>query len=111
MYTSIINYLERTTELYPEKIAVSDGNGGLSFRELEKQAKCFATDIIDSLGEERNVPVAVYMEKSRRTVIADIGISYSSCFFMNLDIKTPGDRIQAILQHVEPMIVVVDTKS
>ena len=38
MYTSIINYLEKTITLYPEKNAVIDGN--------KKQAKVMKQEII-----------------------------------------------------------------
>lgn len=108
MYTSIIDFLEKTTKLYPDKAAVIDGRVKLTFEELERNSKSIAKSIIDILHEKRNVPIAVYMEKSKDTVIADIGISYSGCFFMNLDTKTPDDRVQAILRHVSPEIIIAD---
>lgn len=111
MYTSIIDYLEETTKYYPEKIAVVDGKEKLTFTELERSAKELAAEIVKTTGSTRNVPIAVYLDKSKGTVIADIGISYASCFFMNLDIKTPDDRIQGILRHVSPKAIIVDEGS
>lgn len=108
MYTSIINYLEKTITLYPEKNAVIDGNKKLTFLELGERAKKVAASIQDFLDEKRNAPVAVYLDKSEELVVADIGVSYSGNFFMNLDIKTPKERIQAILRHIEPEIIIVD---
>ena len=89
MYTSIINYLEKTITLYPEKNAVIDGNKKLTFLELGERAKKVAASIQDFLDEKRNAPVAVYLDKSEELVVADIGVSYSGNFFMNLYIKTP----------------------
>ena len=111
MYTSIINYLEKTITLYPEKNAVIDGNKKLTFLELGERAKKVAASIQDFLDEKRNAPVAVYLDKSEELVVADIGVSYSGNFFMNLDIKTPKERIQAILRHIEPEIIIVDETS
>lgn len=111
MYTNIIDYLEKTTKVYPEKKAVIDGDSSLTFIGLETASKNLAVEIIEMLGDLRNVPVAVYMDKSKETVIADIGISYASCFFMNLDIKTPEDRIKAILKHIGPKLIIVDTET
>lgn len=108
MYTSIIDYLEKTTVLYSKKNAVVDGKEQYTFDELTERAKKVAAGIIDIVGEARNVPVAVYLDKSKETVVADMGVSYSSCFFMNLDIKTPEDRIKAILEHIEPKAIIVD---
>ena len=110
MYTSIIDYFERTTQKYPDKTAVIDGDHFISFVELSAQAKRIANEIIANVGLQRNVPIAVYLEKSKNTVAADLGISYSSNFFMNLDTKTPNDRILAILQHTEIKLILTDRK-
>lgn len=80
MYTSIVDYLDKTADLYPEKSAVVDGNERYTFAELREQAKKVAAGIVDIVREMRNVPIAVYLDKSKETVVADIGISYSSCF-------------------------------
>lgn len=111
MYTSIIDYLEETIKVCPEKKAVIDGNSSLTFIELKAASQNLAVEIIKRLGGNRNVPVAVYMDKSKGTVIADIGISYASCFFMNLDIKTPEDRIKAVLKHIGPKLIIVDVET
>ncbi len=108
MVKNIIDYFERTKEKYPGKIAVIDGAIKLSFSELEFQAKCIAKQIVKYVGSLRNMPVAVYLEKSHYTATADLGISYSSNFFMNLDIKMPEERVQAILQHVEPAVLITN---
>lgn len=110
MYTSIIDYFERTKLIYPDKIAVIDDESQVSFSELSIQAKRIAHEIISCVGSQRNVPIAVYLDKSKDTVAADLGIAYSSNFFMNLDTKTPNDRILAILQHVEAKVIVTDSK-
>lgn len=111
MYTSIIDYLERTSRVYPEKAAVVDGDTKLSFSDVTVCAKQVAAEIVNVLGGVRNLPIAVYLEKSKNTVIADLGIAYSSCFFMNLDTKNPEERIEAILKHVGPKAIIADEKS
>ena len=79
MVKNIIDYFERTKEKYPGKIAVIDGAIKLSFSELEFQAKCIAKQIVKYVGSLRNMPVAVYLEKSHYTATADLGISISRC--------------------------------
>lgn len=111
MYTSIIDYLEQTVKTYPQKKAVIDGEQSLTFSEIEIESKKIAAGIIDVVGTQRNLPVAVYLEKSKETVIADIGSAYGSCFFMNLDIKTPEERIIAIIENIKPRIIIVDNKT
>ena len=50
MYTSIIDYFERTTQKYPDKTAVIDGDHFISFVELSAQAKRIANEIIANVG-------------------------------------------------------------
>lgn len=52
----------------------------------------------------------MFLPKSIESIIADIGIVYSGNAYMNLDIKTPLERISNILKLVEPLFIITDTK-
>ena len=108
MYTSYIDYFEKTVEKYPEKVAVVDGDRRVTFSELDNYAKKVGNHLVNILQDLRNKPIAVYLPKSAETVICNIGIMYSSNAFMNLDIKTPADRIAAIIGHVKPAAIITD---
>jgi len=111
MHKSIIDYFDMTVLQFPEKTAIIDGKEKISFLMLQKYSKNVALNIIKITGTERNRPIAVYMKKSKNTVIADIGISYSSNPYMNLDIKTPEDRTKGILEHIQPSLIITDRES
>jgi len=111
MYKSIIDYFEETVSRFPDKTAIVDSEGTIRFSVLAKNARNVALNILKATGNRRNCPIAVYMKKSKNTVIADMGISYSGNPYMNLDIKTPIDRIKAILEHVQPSMIITDQES
>lgn len=111
MITSYIDYFDSAVAKYGDKIAVVDGNQKLSFVEIKEGAMKTASSILDKIGDTRNKPISVYMKKSANTVISDIGIMYSSNAFMNLDIKTPIERIEAIIEHAEPELIISDSAS
>ena len=53
-------------------------------------------------------PVAVFLPKSIELVYTDLGIAYSGNPFMNLDIKTPMERIRNILELIKPACIVTN---
>ena len=54
--------------------------------------------------------MGVFLDKSIESVYADLGILYAGDFYMNLDIKTPAERIRNILQLVEPAAIISTTR-
>ena len=88
MKVSLIELFEETVKKYPQKVAVIDKD-----REIVQ-----------------NKPVGVFLDKSIESVYADLGILYAGDFYMNLDIKTPAERIRNILQLVEPAAIISTTR-
>jgi amino acid adenylation domain-containing protein len=107
MNINMIEYFIATVSQFPQKTAVVEGDNYVSFEQLHKRSVAFASDILKE-HDDINQPIAVYLPKSINTVIADMAITYSGNAYMNLDIKAPMERIQNILNQVEPLIVVTD---
>ena len=57
-----------------------------------------------------NIPVAVYLPKSIKSVVSDLSILAAGCPFVNLDIKTPLDRLTNTINTVKPALVITDKK-
>ena len=108
MYTSYIDYFEATLQRCPDKTAVVEEGVKYDFKTTAENARKLATAIIGKVGETRNEPIAVFMKKSANTAFSDIGILYSANAFMNLDIKTPIDRIGAIIDLIQPALIITD---
>ena len=62
------------------------------------------------MGIAQNKPVGVFLDKSIESVYANLGILYAGDFYMNLDIKTPAERIRNIIQLVEPAAIISTTR-
>lgn len=61
MQTSILKYLEESTDKYPDKIAVIDERDSLSYRELLYDCKCIGSGLAVTISD--HAPVGIYMEK------------------------------------------------
>lgn len=105
MKVSLIELFEESVRKYPAKTAVIDKDRTICFADLRARSLALAAKISEK-GVGQNKPVAVFLDKSIESVYVDLGIIYSGNFYMNLDIKTPAERIKNILLLVEPALIV-----
>lgn len=109
MKINLIELFEESVKKYPQKVAVIDRDREITFSELRTKAMLLAKKIIYN-SSCQNKPIAVFLDKSIESVYSDLGIIYSGNFYMNLDIKTPAERISNILKLVEPSFIISTTK-
>lgn len=109
MKINLIELFEESVKKYPQKVAVVDKDREITFSDLRLQAMMLAQKLTDSSACQ-NKPVAVFLDKSIESVYSDLGIIYSGNFYMNLDIKTPAERISNILKLVEPSCIISTSK-
>lgn len=107
MIINIIEYFEKTAAAFPEKIAAIDGDRVISFGELEKRSRVLAS-VIAEKSDLINKPIAVFLPKSIECIICDISITYSGNSYMNLDVKSPLNRIKNILDLIKPIVILSD---
>jgi amino acid adenylation domain-containing protein len=85
--------------------AVVDRERRFTFSEIGRCAKNCAAEILLRTCEF-NRPIAVFLPKSAETVIADLGILYSGNCYANLDVKTPPERLRAIIKNLGASLIV-----
>ena len=104
-----INVLEYFTggalKKCPGKIAVVDHDRNYTFAELDGFARNCAASILKRT-RALNRPVAVFLPKGATTIISNLGILYTGNCYANLDLKSPPERLKAILQNLEASLVI-----
>ena len=110
MQINVLEYLSHgALANCPGKTAVVDHDRRYTFAELERFAKNCAALILHRTASF-NQPIAVFLPKSAETIIADLGILYSGNCYANLDVKSPPERLKAILQNLgNPTIITSET--
>ena len=106
MQKSVIEYLVNSAAKYPQKSAVQDSTGSITFSELLRSAFVIA-DVIKVQGLWRS-PIGVYIPKGCHMVQAFAGINMSGNFYVPLDTKSPDTRIQSILKVLESEAIITD---
>lgn len=106
MQLNVLAYFEQgAARECPDKIAVIDGDVRLTFAQLQHQAKCLATLLIEKTAILCE-PVAVYLPKSANVVVADLAVLYSGNVYTNLDVKSPAQRLKNIITNIGPRLIV-----
>ncbi len=106
MRTNILEYLEETAKRVPDKTAISGETGSLSFGVLQDAAQRVGSCLL-AHGVTK-APVVVLMPKRPETIAAFLGAIYAGCYYVPLDTEMPRQRMDLILQRLDPGILVCD---
>lgn len=109
MITNVAQYLEKTVERFPNKVAFVDSNRSISFKELKQEADKVASTIC-KLGY-RKEPVIVFLDKSVEVVASFLGVIESGNFYSPIDTNMPVARIEKIVSTLQPKVIVTDKKN
>ena len=103
MNHAVTMLLEQTAERFPERTALADENGSVTYREYRNNA-CIIAKYIQTFmtGGEVKRPIAVLIDRNIQSIIAFMGIAYSGNFYVPLDMTMPGERIRVILKELQP---------
>lgn len=107
MRINLLDCFEKTVNENKEKTAIIHNEEAITYEQLRRMAFLVAGKIDSNIS---NHPIAVFLAKSIPLVYADLGIAYSGNPFMNLDIKTPIERINNILKLIRPAMIITDEK-
>ncbi len=110
MKINVIEYLTETIDKFPNKIGFEDKDNVMTFSEFNKTALNISTNIVNFANQIKK-PIGVFLPKSVNALASFIGILYSGNIYMPLDIKNPKERIEGILNNIEPIAVITDEKN
>ena len=109
MIKVITDYLEKTVEKYPNKLAFADKKRETTYEELQSNTKKIGTKIIKN-NYGNNEPIAIYLDKEVECVESMLGVVYSGNFYTVLDSKSPKERIDLILNTLNPKAIITNSK-
>ena len=75
---NILEFIENSALKYPDKLAVADEEGGLTYGQMERLSRQIGAWIYEKTDGVRNKPVAVLLDKKPGSVAAYMGVVYSA---------------------------------
>lgn len=109
MKINVLEFLLETAARVPEKIALEDRAGTITFAELVAAAKSVSGAILSRRAVSRR-PIGILLPKGIDALCALAGTLFSGNVYVPLDVKSPRERVRAILENIEPELVVTDEK-
>ncbi len=100
---SVLDLIENGAVSYPDNKAFGDPDGDITFKELRDGARLLGSGLLKYV--QHRSPVAFYMEKSCSAVMAMFGAVYAGGFYSFLDVRQPLERVQKIVDKLEPAVV------
>lgn len=105
---NVLEFFEKTTIEYPDKIGFTDSSRKATFSEVMKNAKAIGTALAEK-GTKR--PVAILIDKSVNCIEAMLGAMYAADFYVVVDVHSPTDRIENILNTLDDPVIITDNAS
>ena len=100
----VTDYLERAAAEWPERTAVTDGNGQMSFSQMMKEACSVGAMLAAS--DIPMAPVVLWQGREAASIAASQGITLSGRPYAPLDISLPSKRLRSMLETLQPAAVI-----
>lgn len=106
MLTNVLDYLDRSVSVYPEKVALSDSKNEATYAEFGAKSDAIGSAIIEKSGT-KNSPVIVFIDRNIESVISFMGIAKSGNFYVPIDRQLPVKRVELIVETLQPKAAII----
>jgi amino acid adenylation domain-containing protein len=106
---NVLQWLEDSARLYPEKTAFADPTSELTYLQLLTNAEKIGSFLCHKIS--MNEPVSFYLEKSTIAISGMLGAVYAGGFYSLLDTRQPEARLNKILDVLAPKILLTDQEN
>lgn len=102
---TLVEMLDRTAQAHPDAIAVKVDKESISYADLHAQATAVAHCLTES-GIQKGDCVGLLLHKSIQAVVSLYGIMKAGAAYVPLDIKSPPQRLQNIVNDCKITIII-----
>lgn len=106
MQTNVLEYLEKTVNEVPDKVAFADDKIEVTFQQFYDSCRA-----IGSYFSNENVykePVLIFMEKTPHALTAFFGTIYGGNYYVPIDDEMPKRRIELIIENTKARVFICD---
>lgn len=104
--TTLSEVFDKITATYPDKDAVHDASGTLTYRELHRRATAVAA-ALRAWGVSPGDPVGVYGQASRDSIVAMLGTAFAGASYVPVDPDYPDERSRWMLTTAGARLVLL----
>lgn len=104
---SIVAAIRATAAQFPDKVALRDVAGELSYTDMMQQADAMARGLLRQ-GVIPGDRVAILMGQGKAAVVASLGVLAAGARFVPLDASDAAERLQFIIDDCQPRLTISD---
>lgn len=115
MIKNILQLLEETSNKFPNKIAFGEDEKEITYDNMLTDGMKIGSYIANNANLHTdlstNQPIVIFIDKTINCLKAMFGVLYSGNFYTIIDTKSPKDRMQSIIDTLEPIAIITDVKN
>lgn len=100
----VTDYLEESYRRFPDKIAFSDDKKSVTFAELREESMKIATYFAEQNTFKK--PIVIFLDKGVDVLVSFMGTLYSGNFYTPIDPQMPEERVQKIVETLNPEYII-----
>ena len=101
----VLQYLEESARRFPEKTALIDETGSITYAAYLRKTASIGTAIAKTT-DAVNSPVVVFIDRNAAGICTLLGVTRSHNFYVPIDASQPIDRIRTILSAMRPALMI-----
>ena len=109
-HRTLNTFVSEAAARWPNQLALVEGDNRLTWAELDHSAARVAAALLRA-GAKRGDRVAVWAEKSARTIVSIHGVLKAGCVCVPIDPASPAARANVVLQDCAPAVVIGSAKT
>jgi len=110
LQTTIVDRFEKQAALYPDNLAIKDGDTSLTYAEFNTLTNLVAHYILEKMGDYRG-PIAFLLEHGASQMVAIFGILKSGNGYVALDPDFPRARLEFMISDSETPLMITNSKN
>lgn len=103
---NVLEYLENSAAVWPDKSGVTDEKGTYTFCEVYKKSRSIASALANYLKPRQ--PAAVFLPKGKNALLSFFGIVYAGGFYSYFDPELPVNRLGMVAEILNPSVILTD---
>lgn len=110
---NVLDYLENAAKIHPDRIALEDGNGQLTYKEYRDCARKVGLFLMEKGFHNIKKPIGVVAGRDKYTLVLFMGILYSGNFYVPVDPELKEEKKNHIIKQsgMEVMLSVEDVET
>lgn len=106
MVTNILEYLDHSAAMWPNKTAIADDKNALTYAQWKDYSERVGTALIESTTRALRKPVLVFVDRKLECLVGFMGVVESGNFYVPIDCKMPYERVRLICDVLDPIAAI-----